>query len=112
MRPSRVLSDLVRRGRGRWRLALVALLGATLALGGVIWSVRAPWRRAAPIERGTATFVGRQACGSCHPEQDRRWRGSDHDLAMQAADEPSMVGAVGRATLPHGGVPPRVFGRD
>src|SRR6266540_2581160 len=102
----------MRRVRDHWRLALVALLGAMLALGGVAWVVRAPWRGAAPVERGTATFVGRQACASCHPEQDRLWRGSDHDLAMQVADEPSILGDFGDATFTHRGVTSRFFRRD
>jgi hypothetical protein len=112
MRPPRVLSGLVQRVRGRWRLALVALLRATLTLGGVLWAVRAPWWRAAPVERETATFVGRQACASCHAEQDRLWRGSDHDLAMQVADEQSMLGDFGDPTFTHRGITTRFFRRD
>jgi tetratricopeptide (TPR) repeat protein len=102
----------VRRVRDHWRLALVALAGAMLALGGVVWAVRAPWRRAAPVERETATFVGRQTCASCHPQQDKLWRGSDHDLAMQPADEQSVLGDFGGATFTHRGVTSRFFRRD
>jgi tetratricopeptide (TPR) repeat protein len=98
--------------RRRWRLALTALLGATLVLVGAVWVTRAHWRRAAPVEPEAATFVGRQACASCHPEQDRRWRGSDHDLAMQVADERSMLGDFGGATFTHAGVTSRFFRRD
>jgi hypothetical protein len=101
----------VPRVRGHW-LTLVALLGAMLALGGVVWAVRAPWWRAASLERETATFVGRQACASCHPQQDKLWRGSDHDLAMQPADEQSMLGDFGGATLTHRGVTSHFFRRD
>ncbi len=32
-----------------------------------------------------ATFVGREKCAPCHAEEDRRWKGSHHDLAMQEA---------------------------
>ncbi len=112
MRRSRVLSGLVQRVGGRWRLAQIALLGILLALGGAVWAMRAPSRRAEPLDGGTATFVGRPACASCHPEQDRRWRGSDHDLAMQTADERSVLGDFGGASLTHGGVTSRFFRRD
>jgi Flp pilus assembly protein TadD len=98
--------------RGHWRLTLGVLLGAMLVLGGVIWAVRAPWRHAAPPPREAATFVGRQACAACHAEQDKGWRGSDHDLAMQPADERSMLGDFGDATFTHAGVTSRFFRRD
>jgi tetratricopeptide (TPR) repeat protein len=98
--------------RGHWRLTLIVLPGAMLVLGGAILAARAPWKQAAPLEREPATFVGRQACASCHAEQDGRWRGSDHDLAIQVADERSMLGDFGGATFTHGGVTSRFFRRD
>ena len=52
---------------------------------------------------GTAAleYAGTAACLACHPEIGRRWRGSDHDLAMQPATPESVLGDFdsARATL-------------
>jgi hypothetical protein len=36
-------------------------------------------------------YVGRAQCAPCHAEQAARWKGSQHDLAMQEATESSML---------------------
>ncbi len=54
--------------------------------------------RAAP-ER--ATFVGSQACASCHPNELKAWQGSHHDLAMQRATPDSVLGNFDGATFRH-----------
>jgi predicted CXXCH cytochrome family protein len=38
------------------------------------------------------TYVGASACAACHANEAKAWRGSDHDLAMQAASAQSMLG--------------------
>jgi tetratricopeptide (TPR) repeat protein len=106
------VSGLVSRARDRWPLVSSTLLGALLALAGALGTGRAPSMHATAAEGQTATFVGRPACASCHPEQDRRWRGSDHDLAMQVADRRSVLGDFGGATLTRDGVASRFFRRD
>ena len=59
-----------------------------------------------------ATFVGREACARCHAEEDRRWRGSHHDLAMQEANEKTVLGDFGNATFTHFGVTSTFFKRN
>ena len=49
-----------------------------------VTSPPAPPPRAYQNSAGDATFVGRAVYSTCHPEQDRRWHGSHHDLAMGA----------------------------
>jgi Flp pilus assembly protein TadD len=61
---------------------------------------------------GNATFVGRAVCSTCHPEQAQRWRGSHHDLAMQVADEQTVLGNFDHATFTHHGVTTTFFRRD
>jgi predicted CXXCH cytochrome family protein len=56
--------------------------------------------------------VGAERCGSCHPEELRRWRGSHHDLAMQPASEASVLGDFDGAELTHFGVTTRFRRRD
>lgn len=41
------------------------------------------------------TFVGREACAICHIEENEKWIGSHHDLAMQEAKEKTVLGDFG-----------------
>ena len=40
-------------------------------------------------------FVGTDVCASCHPTEAELWRGSHHDLAMQAATPETVLGDFG-----------------
>ncbi len=66
---------------------------------------------APPLAKG-ATFVGREACAPCHAEEDRRWKGSHHDLAMQEATAETVLGNFDDATFTHYGVTSTFFKRD
>ena len=72
----------------------------------------APPPRVYPTSAGDATFVGRAVCSTCHPEQDRRWHGSHHDLAMQVADEQTVRGNFDNVTFTHRDVTTTFFRRD
>jgi tetratricopeptide (TPR) repeat protein len=72
----------------------------------------APPPRAYQTGTGDATFVGRAVCSTCHPEQDRRWHSSHHDLAMQVADEQTVLGDFDNATFTHMDVTTTFFRRD
>ena len=58
------------------------------------------------------SYVGRQACVNCHVEQDRLWQGSHHDLAMQEANEQTVLGNFNNAELTSHGVTTRFFRRN
>lgn len=40
----------------------------------------------------SAVFVGGKVCASCHQEEYKLWSGSHHDLAMQEANEKTVLG--------------------
>src|SRR5574341_129998 len=40
----------------------------------------------------SARFVGGEVCAGCHEEQYKLWSGSHHDLAMQEANEKTVLG--------------------
>lgn len=40
----------------------------------------------------TSNFVGSNTCVTCHKEQFKEWKGSHHDLAMQIANDSTMLG--------------------
>jgi tetratricopeptide (TPR) repeat protein len=55
------------------------------------------------------TYVGRAACIDCHRKQADAFRGSHHDLAMDVANDRSVVGDFDGATLEHDGITSRMF---
>ena len=73
---------------------LTALL--TAAIAGGMWSTEA--------EADVAQHVGRRVCAECHAKEDQAWRGSDHDLAMQVADDKSVLGNFASAKFAYAGV--------
>ncbi len=55
-----------------------------------------------------ANYVGREACVNCHQQQHDLWQGSHHDLAMQHANDKSVLGDFSNATFSYAGVEPPV----
>jgi Flp pilus assembly protein TadD len=96
---------------GRRRaLALLAAVLVALALAVVLLLP--------PPGQGTAMgpppldYVGVKACEGCHPAETKRWRGSQHERAMQKADEHTMQGDFSGRSLEHQGTFTRFFRRD
>jgi len=58
------------------------------------------------------TYVGSEACAGCHAGETERWRGSHHDLAMQAADAKTVLGDFSGVPLDHFGVPTSFAWKD
>ena len=87
-------------------LAMVVLVTACASRDDT--SSSAPTTTTAPpaVQPGpaAASFVGVAACAECHEREAADWRGSHHDLAMQVADETTVLGDFGGATLTHFGV--------
>ena len=68
-----------------------------------------------PEEAGStpeATYVGREACSSCHSTENRLWEGSHHDLAMQVADKFTVLGDFDDATFTYNDITSTFFQRD
>ena len=61
----------------------------------------------APVNN--AEYVGREACMQCHAEQVSLWQGSHHDLAMQHANENSVLGDFYNTTFTYAGISSRFF---
>ena len=57
-------------------------------------------------------FVGRAVCASCHAEQDGLWRSSHHALAMQEANEATVLGDFNNAEFRKDGVVSRFFRKE
>ena len=58
-----------------------------------------------------ATYVGGQTCTSCHANEHAAWSGSHHDLAMQVADDKSVLGNFADAKFSSAGITSTFFRR-
>ena len=67
---------------------------------------------AAPVSTLAARYVGGHACASCHSKDFESWKGSHHDLAMQVADEKTVLGNFNDAKFRYAGVTTTFFRRD
>ncbi len=65
-----------------------------------------------PASSVQAEFTGSQACAACHAAEYARWQGSQHAVAMQVADEQSVLGDFSGKRLRHYGVTSEFFRRD
>jgi tetratricopeptide (TPR) repeat protein len=88
----------------RKRLVLIVGLAAVLLAGGVFadyWSA---------MPQGIQpTYVGRQACVDCHRAEAEAYTGSHHDLAMDVANEETVLADFDNATLQHEGMVSRMY---
>ncbi len=82
----------------RRRLLLLVALALVAAAAAVILWLPPPGQgpRSRPSRSPTS---GVRSCEECHAEETRRWRGSHHDLAMQKADERTVLGDFARRAL-------------
>jgi tetratricopeptide (TPR) repeat protein len=63
------------------------------------------------VEEG-AQFVGRSACIECHKKEDDLWLGSHHDLAMDVANDTTVLGDFNNYEFRHNGKTHRMFRKD
>src|SRR5690242_11770646 len=95
--------------RLRRRLAITgALTVLSLAIAAYLW---ADWYYGLP-DSAEPKFVGRETCAQCHERQSHAWQGSHHDLAMDVAQEMTVLGDFKDAELTHHGITSRMFKRD
>ncbi len=70
--------------------AATAAIAATLALG---CDSAVETEPSEPnLDSVSAQFVGGAACATCHADEAAAWRGSHHDLALQAASPATVLG--------------------
>jgi len=85
------------------------LLAGLLAVAG-IWCT-ADWLTGLPAD-AKATYVGRQACASCHQPELDHWTDSHHDRAMELANDKTVLGDFRNVEFTRFGVTSRLFTRD
>lgn len=60
----------------------------------------------------TAEYVGKEICKSCHEIEYNDWVGSDHDLAMDFANDTSVLGDFNNAVLIRNGQSHRCYKKE
>ncbi|MDH3751734.1 MAG: tetratricopeptide repeat protein, partial [Gammaproteobacteria bacterium] len=100
-------------GMRGWRLAALIALGV-IVLSIPLYVVREMQRDTADSPPGTsaASFVGRDQCIDCHDVAYDQWLGSDHDNAMDLANEQTVLGDFDDAEFEHDGVISRFYKKD
>src|SRR5207237_10312934 len=86
--------------------AIVAASGLAFQFG---WN-HAPSGGSSALAAGT--YVGSEACAECHQAQAKLWHGSQHRLAMQHANDTTVLGDFNSASFEYYGVHSRFFRRD
>ena len=56
-----------------------------------------------------AKFVGAAECATCHEQENARWRGSHHQLAMQPAANSTVLGDFNHASFNNNGITSTFF---
>jgi hypothetical protein len=88
---------------------LIASTGAALAIAGLLIYLLFGERKAI---LPSPQFVGGKVCAACHSKEYEAWRGSDHGLAMQEANEQTVLGNFNNARFTYGGITSAFFTRD
>ena len=57
-------------------------------------------------------FVGGQKCAECHKSEYDKWQGSHHDLAMDEANDSTVLGNFDDAVFEYFGVASRFYRKD
>ena len=98
----------------RWPWLRIALVVMALAACGRVEEPKTAGGEAAPAPATDprAAFVGATRCAGCHPAENESWKGSHHDLAMQVAEESSVLGDFHDAELARFPTLTRFFRRD
>lgn len=60
----------------------------------------------------SASYVGAASCKQCHQTEFEAWQGSHHQLAMQEANEKTVLGDFNNAKFKYNGIESTFFKRD
>lgn len=109
--PTNGLKPAPTTGLRAWTTA--ALVAAIVILATVPLSLLRPRLGNVPgnAMQAPPAFVGSMACRDCHSSAYEKWKGSDHERAMDVASEKTVLGDFNNTTFTHRGVTSRFFRR-
>jgi predicted CXXCH cytochrome family protein len=82
-----------------------------LALAGLPGAILHAWAQTT-VTKPAARYVGEAACVQCHEKEHQAWLGSHHQLAMQPANEKTVLGNFNHARFSYAGTTSTFFKRD
>ena len=96
-----------------WRIAAVVAL-LVIVLSVPFYLFRQAQQSGVELQspEAQATFVGRDQCTECHTDAYESWLGSDHDNAMDFANEDTVVGDFNDADFEYEGITSRFYRKD
>lgn len=96
----------------KWRI-LGLLATALIILSVPAYLVRETYMsQAHEINKGEYQFVGKEECVDCHKIEYDLWVGSDHDLAMDLANDSTVLGDFDDAILLQGDLEHKFYRKD
>jgi len=94
-----------------WKITgIIATLVIVLSIPA--YMLKRQYLRQPPAARPPADFVGGQKCAECHKSEFDKWRGSHHDLAMDVANDSTVLGNFDNAAFERFGVTSRFYRQD
>ena len=63
-------------------------------------------------DQADAAYVGVDACVECHAQQVRLWQGSHHDLAMQHANDETVLADFSNSQFTYAGITSAFFKKN
>jgi hypothetical protein len=97
----------------RWeKVALIAAL--VILLSPILYLLKTGMDEPPPANDNRPEFVGSEKCKKCHETAYKEWQGSHHDLAMDVANETTVLGAFSDVsyTDPYNKVTSRFYRQD
>ena len=90
---------------------LTALIAAVVILLSPLLYMMKAWNAVPLPDVAAAQFVGSERCRQCHESAYNKWRGSHHDLAMDVAEETTVLGDFANASYidPYNNVTSRFY---
>jgi len=94
-----------------WKITgIIATLVIVLSIPAYV--LKQQYLRPPPAPPPPPVFVGGQKCAECHKSEFDKWRGSHHDLAMDAANQSTVLGNFNDAVFERFGVTSRFYRKD
>jgi predicted CXXCH cytochrome family protein len=98
-------------GSKLWLLIGLAMLGGIAAVI-LLFATRARDTKPQTPISISASYVDNQTCLECHQKEFQEWAGSDHERAMQPADDQTVLGDFNNSKFTNYGVTSHFFKKD
>ncbi|MGQ1783771.1 MULTISPECIES: multiheme c-type cytochrome [unclassified Saccharicrinis] len=92
------------------RISLIAIIVAIISIPA--YTVIRTYSGDDAEQAHEATYVGRETCVECHLNEYNEWVGSDHDRAMEHANDSTVLGDFNNQSLDYNGMTHRFYKRD